>query len=83
MKDKDAELLAQAMTECYASTRGCKRLPVRMVAEIPKDRTDGTDAEIVLMCVDHAATYIPRGQVVHDETLLSDENLKMFGEMGL
>ena len=84
MKDKDAELLAQAMTECYASTRGCKRLPVRAVVEIPEDRLDGADAEIVLMCIDHAASYVPRGKVVDDHMLVTDEkNLKMLGELGL
>lgn len=83
MNKRDADRLAQVMTECYASTQGCKKLPVRMVVEIPENDPDGADAEIVMICRDHSATYIPRGKVIQDRTLLSDENLKMFKDFGL
>lgn len=83
MKPDEAEALARVMTECYASTRGCKKLPVRMVVEIPENDPDGADAEIVMICREHSATYIPRGTVIQDKLLISDENLKMFEEFGL
>lgn len=82
MKEKDAELLATAMTECYASNRGCKRLPVRAIVEIPVNDPDGVDAEIVMMCIDHSATYNPRGKVIDDRMLVNDKNLKMMQEIG-
>lgn len=81
MNERDADRLAQVMTECYASTRGCQKLPVRMIVEIPED--GDADAEIVMICRDHSATYVPRGKVIQDQMLLSDENLKMFQEYGL
>jgi hypothetical protein len=83
MNEKDADRLAQVMTECYASERGCKRLPVRMVVETPKNDPDGADAEIVMLCREHSATYISRGTVIQDQMLISDDNLTMFAEHGL
>jgi len=82
MKTEDAEKLAQVITECYASTRGCKKLPVRMLVELPKG-DDIADAEFVMLCRDHSATYVPTGTVISDQMLLSDENLKKFNEYGL
>jgi hypothetical protein len=83
MNAHDSERLAQVITECYASTQGCERLPVRMVVEIPENDPDGADAEIVMICRAHSATYIPRGKVIQDQMLVSDENLKMFEELGI
>ena len=82
MNNADAEKMAQMVTECYASTRGCKRLPIRMLIELPAG-PDVVDAEMVMLCVDHAATYKPDGKVISDKMLISDENLKMFKEFGL
>lgn len=80
MNEKDAAALARVMTECYASERGCKNLPIRMIVEIPKG-PDIADAEIVMLCVKHSSTYVPRGRVIQDQALVSDENLKIIGEI--
>lgn len=80
MNERDAEALAQVMTECYASTLGCKNLPIRMLVEVPKG-PDIADAEIVMLCVKHSPTYVPRGTVIQDKALVSDENLKLFEEI--
>ena len=81
MKTQDAELLAHAMTECCFSEKGCDRLPVRMIGEMPTDKSTDADVEMILLCVDHAAIYQPRGKVIFDEMLVSDENLKMFTDI--
>jgi hypothetical protein len=81
MKPEDAELFANEMTQCYASTLGCKKLPVRMIVELPIG-PDIADAEFVMLCVDHAATYKPTGTVISDTMLVSDDNLKMIQEIG-
>jgi len=83
MKEKDAEAFAQAVTECYASERGCNRMPVRVLVEIPVDKLDSTDAEFVLLCADHASTYIPHGKVIQDQILVSDEHLAFFQKNGI
>ena len=81
MDSHDAELLANEITQCYASTLGCKRLPVRMIVELPAG-PDIVDAEMVMLCVDHAATYTPTGKVITDQMLVSNENLKTIKEIG-
>lgn len=81
MNSRDAALFATEITQCYASTQGCKKLPVRMLVELPSG-PDVVDAEMVMLCVDHAATYKPTGKVISDDMLVSDENLKMITEIG-
>jgi hypothetical protein len=81
MKPDEAELLANEMTQCYASTLGCKKLPVRMIVELPSG-PDIADAEFVMLCVVHAATYKPTGKVIADQMLVSDENLKVIQDIG-
>lgn len=81
MKSNEAELLANEITQCYASTNGCKRLPVRMIVELPIG-PDIVDAEMVMLCVDHAATYKPTGRVVADQMLVSEKHLQLIQEMG-
>ena len=81
MKSREAELLAREITQCYASTNGCKKLPVRMIIELPVG-PDIVDAEMVMLCVDHAATYKPTGRVISDTMLVSDKHLKLIQEMG-
>lgn len=81
MNSREAELLANEITQCYASSLGCKKLPVRMIVEMPVG-PDVVDAEMVMLCVDHAATYKPTGKVIADQMLVSDENLKIIQEMG-
>lgn len=67
-----AEALADQLTHCYASTRGCKKMPVRMLSEISPEG-DGI-IDMVMLCEDHAATYKPKGKVLWDG-ILSDENI--------
>ena len=81
MDQREAKLLANEMTQCYASTLGCKKLPVRMIVELPSG-PDIVDAEMVMLCVDHAATYKPTDRVISDNMLVSDENLKMIQDIG-
>jgi hypothetical protein len=54
-----------------------------MVVELPENGPGGVDAEIVMICRVHSATYRSRGKVIEDKMLVSDENLKMFEEMGM
>jgi hypothetical protein len=71
-KDEFAEALADQLTHCWASERGCKKLPVRMVAEIAPEGNGTID--MVMLCEDHAVTYRPEGVIISDQTL-SDENI--------
>lgn len=71
-----AELLADNLTSCYASTKGCKRFPVRMVYEMGKDGI----VECVMLCPDHAATYQPEGEVLSDTMLAEGQNLELLKE---
>ncbi len=72
--DEFAERMADEMTHCYASTRGCKKLPVRMLVEGEKDNPQLFN--MVMLCVDHAATYRPEGPVMFDQTV-GDENIEV------
>lgn len=67
-----AEAMADQLTHCYASTRGCKKLPVRTVFEMSPE--GGGIIDMVMLCEDHAATYKPEGVVLSDK-ILSDENI--------
>ena len=67
-----AEALADQLTHCYASEQGCKKMPVRMLAEISGDGNGIID--MVMLCEDHAVTYRPEGKVIYDK-VLSDENI--------
>ena len=80
MDERIAKLMAKLMTECYASEQGCKRIPVRMLTEVVAG--DVADAQIVMLCVDHAAVYKPEGRVIQDQTI-SDEQVKFLVEHGL
>lgn len=68
-----AEVMADQATHCYASTRGCKRFPVRMIYELEKDNT----VAMVMLCPDHAVTYQPEGTVLSDSMLAEGENLEL------
>lgn len=75
MNELETRLFAQAMTECMHSSHGCKKLPVRMIVEMG---TDGeVDAEIVLLCKDHASTYQPEGTVLSDEMIVPDKHMHL------
>lgn len=65
-----AEAIADQLTHCYASTRGCKKMPVRMIYEMSKD--GGNMIDMVMLCEDHAVTYRPEGEVLSDTTLSDD-----------
>lgn len=67
-----AEAMADQLTHCYASTRGCKKMPVRMLAEVAPE--GGGIIDMVMLCEDHAVTYKPEGKVLWDKTL-SDQNI--------
>lgn len=66
-----AEAMADQLTHCWASTKGCKKMPVRMIYETAKDNT----VDMVMLCSDHAAIYQPEGEVISD-TLLGDESTR-------
>ena len=72
-----AEAMADHMTTCYASTRGCKKMPVRMIYEHDKDN----EVSMVMLCVDHAATYKPEGKVLSDTMLAEGEDLELLKSM--
>ena len=70
--DNFAEAMADQLTHCYASTQGCKKMPVRFLYE-ESSEGNGT-IDMVCLCEDHAAIYAPEGRVLSDTTL-SDENI--------
>ncbi len=78
-KDDAANAMADFMTHCYASTKGCKRMPVRVIYEVSPNESGVVD--MVVLCPDHAATYRPEGRVISDAMLAEGDNLKLLNEM--
>ena len=82
MNSKESELFADAMTTCAHSEDGCKRLPVRMVVEMNTDPNDKADCDFVMLCIDHAALYVPGENLIQDVMLMSEDNLSFLKEIG-
>lgn len=80
MNRKDSEAFADMITTCAED--GCKRLPIRMVVEFNTDPDDEADCDMVMLCIDHAALYVPEGKVISDTIMVSEENLAMLKEIG-
>jgi hypothetical protein len=69
MNDHDAEKLAQVLTECAYSTRGCQGFPVRMLTVLGDEENGDADASVVMLCATHEYTYVPTGEVIFDKQL--------------
>lgn len=83
MNTKESEIFANHMTTCAYSEQGCERLPVRMVVEMNTDPKDEADCDFVMLCLDHAALYVPdKRTLVKDLMLVSDDNLAFLKEVG-
>lgn len=83
LSEQGAAALAQAITECTYSTQGCKRMPVRVICEVTGQGDAGeVEADMVLLCCDHAPLYQPKGEVVFDKPI-SDDALNFFSQHGI
>ena len=70
ISEKDAAALADALTTCYFSTAGCKRMPIRMIYETGDDGV----VDCVMLCTAHADAYRPEGRVMRDTYCVSEQH---------
>jgi len=53
-----------------------------MVVEMNTDPNDKADCDFVMLCIDHAALYVPGENLIQDVMLMSEDNLSFLKEIG-